>query len=84
MRHGELARAVQVTLGGGLIAWEIERTGTASQWLRDDLQTLLAPYLAGKRGSRATKTTESMRSRSRNRSAPAPKSLKWLEICRPI
>ncbi len=39
-----LARAVQVTLGGGLLAWAIERQGTAAEWLRDDLETLLAPY----------------------------------------
>jgi AcrR family transcriptional regulator len=40
----KLARAVQVTFGGGLIAWAIERTGTAVGWLRDDLQMLLEPY----------------------------------------
>jgi AcrR family transcriptional regulator len=39
-----LARMVQVTLGGGLIAWAIEREGTAARWLRDDLETLLSPY----------------------------------------
>ncbi|HEV3340134.1 MAG TPA: helix-turn-helix domain-containing protein [Pirellulales bacterium] len=39
-----LARAVGVTLGGGLLAWAIEREGTAADWLRYDLQTLLAPY----------------------------------------
>jgi AcrR family transcriptional regulator len=40
----KLARAVHVTLGGGLIAWAIERQGTAAEWLRDDLETLLEPY----------------------------------------
>jgi AcrR family transcriptional regulator len=39
-----LARAVGVTLGGGLLAWAIEREGTAAQWLRYDLETLLGPY----------------------------------------
>jgi AcrR family transcriptional regulator len=47
-----LARAVQVTLGGGLLAWAIEREGTAAQWLRDDLQTLLHPYRRGARPAR--------------------------------
>jgi AcrR family transcriptional regulator len=47
----KLARAVQVTLGGGLIAWAIERTGTAAEWLRDDLKTLLEPYLRRRRRS---------------------------------
>jgi AcrR family transcriptional regulator len=40
----KLARSVQVTLGGGLIAWAIERAGTAAEWLRDDLAALLEPY----------------------------------------
>jgi AcrR family transcriptional regulator len=40
----KLARAVHVMLGGGLIAWAIEREGTAGEWLREDLETLLAPY----------------------------------------
>jgi hypothetical protein len=57
-----LARAIQVTLEGGLIGWAIEREGTAAKWLRDELKTLLEPYL--KLASRAIgkKTT-----RSRNR-----------------
>jgi AcrR family transcriptional regulator len=39
-----LARAVGVTLGGGLLAWAIEPEGTAAESLRGDLETLLAPY----------------------------------------
>jgi hypothetical protein len=39
-----LARAVQVMLEGGLIARAIERDGTAANWLRDELMTLLKPY----------------------------------------
>jgi AcrR family transcriptional regulator len=47
---GRLARVVQVSLGGGLLAWAIDREGTASRWLREDLETLLAPYRrSGKR-----------------------------------
>jgi AcrR family transcriptional regulator len=46
-----LARAVGVTLGGGLLAWAIEREGSAADWLRYDLETLLAPYRrSGKAG----------------------------------
>jgi AcrR family transcriptional regulator len=48
-----LARAVQVTLGGGLIAWAIEREGTAAEWLRDDLEMLLQPY---RRSGKAART----------------------------
>jgi hypothetical protein len=39
-----LARAVQVMLGGGLLTWAIDREGTATDWLREDLETLLGPY----------------------------------------
>jgi AcrR family transcriptional regulator len=46
-----LARAVQVTLGGGLIAWAIEREGTAAEWLRDDLEALLQPYHRSGKGA---------------------------------
>jgi AcrR family transcriptional regulator len=48
---GRLARAVGVTLGGGLLAWAIEREGTAADWLRYDLETLLGPY---RRSGKAT------------------------------
>jgi AcrR family transcriptional regulator len=48
-----LARAVGVTLGGGLLAWAIEREGTAADWLRYDLKTLLAPY---RRSGKAART----------------------------
>jgi AcrR family transcriptional regulator len=39
-----LARAVHVMLGGSLLTWAIHREGTAAEWLREDLKTLLAPY----------------------------------------
>jgi AcrR family transcriptional regulator len=48
----KLARAVQVTLGGGLIAWAIEREGTAAAWLREDLETLLQPYRPANKAAR--------------------------------
>jgi AcrR family transcriptional regulator len=47
-----LARAVSVTMGGGLLAWAIEREGTAAQWLRDDLETLLGRYRPSGKTSR--------------------------------
>jgi AcrR family transcriptional regulator len=60
-----LARAVQVTLGGGLIAWAIERLGTASEWLHDDLETLLSPYIRHARGHRPTSSPQGAKSRAR-------------------
>jgi AcrR family transcriptional regulator len=48
-----LARVVQGTLHGALVAWAIHREGSAQEWLRRDLDYLLAPYLASKRRRRA-------------------------------
>jgi len=59
-----LARAVGVTLGGGLLAWAIERAGSAADWLRYDLETLLAPY------RRSSKTARARRRVSRARNKP--------------
>jgi hypothetical protein len=57
-----LASAVQVTLGGGLLAWAIERDGTAADRLRDELETLLGPY------QRAARKTKSRRRKKQGRS----------------
>jgi AcrR family transcriptional regulator len=39
-----LAAAVGSMAGGSLISWAVMREGTAEQFVRTDLQTLLAPY----------------------------------------
>jgi AcrR family transcriptional regulator len=39
-----LARAIEVTVGGSLMAWAIYQEGAATNWIRQDLDTLLAPY----------------------------------------
>jgi AcrR family transcriptional regulator len=39
-----LASAVGAMAGGSLISWAVMRQGTAEQFVRRDLQTLLAPY----------------------------------------
>jgi len=52
-----LARAVQVMLGGSLLTWAIYREGTAAGWLREDLETLLAPYRRSGRGEGKRKRT---------------------------
>ena len=41
-----LARAIEVTVGGSLMAWAVYQDGTATRWLREDLDGLLAPLLA--------------------------------------
>jgi AcrR family transcriptional regulator len=39
-----LARALSALSGGSLIGWAIHGEGTAEGWVRNDLETLLAPY----------------------------------------
>jgi AcrR family transcriptional regulator len=41
-----LARLVEVTLGGSLMAWTLYREGPAADWLRHDFDVALAPYVA--------------------------------------
>jgi AcrR family transcriptional regulator len=60
-----LARLVGVMLGGGLLAWAIEREGTAAEWLRDDLEALLAPFR--KRKSRGSGEPHNVRRKSKGR-----------------
>ena len=43
-----LARAVSSMAGGSLIGWAVLRDGTAEQFVRKDLEMLLAPYRASK------------------------------------
>jgi AcrR family transcriptional regulator len=47
-----LASAVGSMAGGSLIAWAVMRQGTAEQFVRKDLQTLLAPYKTSRRPRR--------------------------------
>lgn len=39
-----LARAVQLTYGGSMLAWAIERKGKVGPWVKRDLEFVLAPY----------------------------------------
>jgi AcrR family transcriptional regulator len=39
-----LARAVESMIGGSLVSWAIHREGDATDWVRDDLESLLAPH----------------------------------------
>jgi AcrR family transcriptional regulator len=40
-----LARSIEITLGGSFLAWAIYREGSAADWLREDLEATLRPYL---------------------------------------
>jgi AcrR family transcriptional regulator len=41
-----LARALEATLTGSMLAWTFSRQGTLANWLRRDLRTVIAPYEA--------------------------------------
>lgn len=41
-----LARLVEVTLRGSFLSWTLYREGFAADWLREDLDATLRPYLA--------------------------------------
>lgn len=48
-----LARTVEVTVGGSLMAWAFYREGPAADWVRQDLDAVLRPYvvaLPGRKG----------------------------------
>lgn len=44
-----LARSVETILSGTMLTWAVYRDGSAKQWMRDDLEAVLAPYLARRR-----------------------------------
>ncbi len=59
-----LARAIQVTLSGSLLTWAFFREGTASAFLRSDLDALLKPHL--RRPRRSKKLRKGARGYSRS------------------
>jgi AcrR family transcriptional regulator len=46
-----LARTVEATMNGSMLTWAFYQQGTAAQWIRADLNAVLAPYLRKRRGS---------------------------------
>ena len=40
-----LARSIEVTLGGSFLNWMVYREGAAADWLREDLEAALRPYV---------------------------------------
>jgi hypothetical protein len=41
-----LARTVEAVLSGSMLTWGFYQKGTAARWMRDDLDAVIAPYLA--------------------------------------
>jgi AcrR family transcriptional regulator len=48
-----LARLIEATLRGSFLSWALYREGSAADWLREDLDATLRPYLA--RGDNRTR-----------------------------
>jgi len=41
-----LGRLIEATLRGSFLGWALYREGTAADWLRADIDSMLRPYLA--------------------------------------
>jgi hypothetical protein len=52
LRHvsssARLARTIEALVSGSLLTWVIYQHGTATTWVRADLDALLEPYLSGR------------------------------------
>jgi AcrR family transcriptional regulator len=44
VRPAQLARIIEATLNGSMLTWAFYQKGTAAQWIRADLNAVLAPY----------------------------------------
>lgn len=47
-----LARTVEAILAGSMMSWAYYEEGTATRWMRDDLDAVLKPYLTKKKTKR--------------------------------
>jgi AcrR family transcriptional regulator len=50
-----LARTIEVTLVGSLLAWTLYRQASASKWLTEDLKAVLRPHLTANGGATRTR-----------------------------
>jgi hypothetical protein len=65
-----LARAIEVTLTGSLMAWGLYQEGAARSWIRHDLESLLRPFLTRRARSQAGNAAKS-RKRTRPKGGAA-------------
>jgi AcrR family transcriptional regulator len=49
VQPSQLARTIEATLSGSMLTWVFYQQGTAAQWMRTDLNAVLAPYLRKRR-----------------------------------
>lgn len=52
-----LARTVEAVISGALMSWATYREGTAADWIGQDLEAALAPWLRRRRGNAASQVT---------------------------
>lgn len=45
VKPAQLARTIEAVLSGSMMTWGFYRKGTAGQWMRTDLEAVLAPWL---------------------------------------
>jgi AcrR family transcriptional regulator len=53
-----LARTVETVVGGSLMSWATYREGKAADWIGEDLEAVLAPWLSRPRTKRTAKSTK--------------------------
>ena len=51
-----LARLIETTLRGSFLSWAMYREGAAADWLREDFEAVLRPYLTGGDNRRRRRT----------------------------
>jgi AcrR family transcriptional regulator len=45
----QLARTIEAVIGGSMLSWGFYQEGSAAQWIRADVEAVLAPYLPAAR-----------------------------------
>ena len=45
VQPAQLARTIEAVIGGSMLSWGFYQEGSAAQWIRADVEAVLAPYL---------------------------------------
>lgn len=56
-----LARTLEALIGGSMFSWAFYREGTAAEWMRADVDAVLAPYLVKPRATRRKPSSQRRR-----------------------
>ena len=49
VQPAQLARTIEAVIGGSMLSWGFYQEGSAAQWIRADVEAVLAPYLPAAR-----------------------------------